>query len=291
VSIRKWHLRPGESLDKHSGMRILRTDHTAALYRLFRFAARVFGSLILFRHAAGLQAAPKSVAFAQSPEGPVNAASTAGPLRRHAGRLCRHASWTALVFALSACVGSSGLEASSQRLDDSREAKPLSDATILIIRHAEKPPNGSGLDADGQARAEAYVRYFQNFRAAQQVLRFDYLVAADDSEHSQRSRLTLEPLARAIGLKPDLRFQAKRPQDLAEELRSKGHGKNILICWHHREIPDLLKALGADPERLLPHGEWPAQQFGWVLQLRYDHEGRLVQGKTRRIKEHLMPGD
>jgi hypothetical protein len=220
-----------------------------------------------------------------------NATLTSGPLHLHAGRLCRQASWIALALAVSACAGSSGLEASSQRLGDSGEANPLSDATILIIRHAEKPAAGLGLDPEGQARAEAYVRYFQNFRVGPEVLRFDYLVAADDSEHSQRSRLTLEPLARAIGLKPDLRFQAKRPQDLAEELRSRAHGKNILICWHHREIPDLLRALGADPERLLPHGEWPAQQFGWVLQLRYDHEGRLIQGKTRRIKEHLMPGD
>lgn len=171
------------------------------------------------------------------------------------------------------------------------EKNPLSDATILIIRHAEKPPAGPGLAPEGQARAEAYVTYFQEYRVGSKPLRLDYLVAADDSEHSQRSRLTLEPLGQAIGLKPELRFQAKRPQDLAEDLQSRPHGKNMLICWHHREIPDLLKALGAEPERLLPHGEWPAQQFGWVIQLRYDHEGRLIPGKTQRIKEHLMPGD
>jgi hypothetical protein len=168
---------------------------------------------------------------------------------------------------------------------------PLADATILIIRHAEKPTAGPGLSPEGQARAEAYVRYFQHFRVGSQPLQLEYLVAADDSEHSQRSRLTLEPLGKAIGLKPDLRFQAKRPQDLADELRARPHGHDILICWHHREIPDLLAALGADPERLLPKGEWPAQQFGWALELRYDHDGRLIRNKTRRIKEHLMPGD
>lgn len=198
--------------------------------------------------------------------------------------LARCFGWAALVLGLSACV-------SSPRAEVAAGDNPLSDATVLIIRHAEKPAFGSGLSEEGQARAEAYVRYFQDYEVGGQPLHLDYLVAADDSEHSQRSRLTVEPLARALGLKPDLRFQSKRPEDLAWELRSRKHGQGILICWHHREIPGLLEALGVEPKRLLPHGEWPAQQFGWVLQLRYDHQGRLIRGKTHRIKEHLMPGD
>ena len=168
---------------------------------------------------------------------------------------------------------------------------PLSETTILIIRHAEKPEIGTGLSPQGEARARAYVDYFKNFRVKSEPLHLDYLVAADDSDHSQRSRLTLEPLARAHGLKPDLRFQAKRPQDLVRELHSIAHGKAILICWHHKEIPELLERLGADPKQLLPGGEWPAQQFGWVLELRYDQRGQLLVNKTKRIKEHLMPGD
>jgi hypothetical protein len=170
-------------------------------------------------------------------------------------------------------------------------SNPLSGATILIIRHAEKPEFGTGLSPEGKARADAYAKYFQTFRIGSERLRLDYLVAAEDSDQSQRSRLTLEPLARAIQLKPDLRFQAKRPQALARELQSIAHGRNILICWHHREMPDLLTALGADPDKLLPQGEWPSQQFGWVLELRYDHDGHLIPSKTRRIKEHLMPGE
>src|SRR5262249_51956410 len=153
------------------------------------------------------------------------------------------------------------------------------------------PEIGTGLSSEGKARAEAYVKYFQNFSVKSETVRLDYLVAADDSDHSQRSRLTLEPLGRAIGLKPDLRFQAKKPQELARELRTTPHGKAILICWHYKEIPELLKNLGMDPGQLLPDGEWPAQQFAWVLQLRYDRNGQLLPGKTKRIKEHLMPGD
>jgi hypothetical protein len=170
-------------------------------------------------------------------------------------------------------------------------ANGLRGATILIIRHAEKPVNGSGLSTEGQARAQAYVDYFRSLRLDSHPVQLDYLVAADDSEHSSRSRLTLEPLARSIGLKPDLRFQSKRPQDLVRELKARSHGKVILVCWHHGEIPELLRELGADPNRLLPEGEWPPEQFGWMLRLRYDDEGRLIRGQTKRIKEHLMPDD
>jgi hypothetical protein len=194
--------------------------------------------------------------------------------------------WALLVPLLSGCLDSPRAKGAGLINEN-----PLSDATILIIRHAEKPDDGHGLSVEGKARAEAYVKYFQDYRLGGQPLRLDYLVAADDSEHSHRSRLTLEPLAAAIGLKPDLRFSARKPRALTAELRSRFHGKTILICWHHSEIPELLEGLGANPKWLLPHGEWPAQQFSWMLELRFDQEGRLTKGQTKRIKEHLMPGD
>ena len=203
--------------------------------------------------------------------------------------------WKTTAFSLvvllfvPACTASPAASASG--LSATAGSHPLSEATVLIIRHAEKPPFGSGLSPEGQARAEAYVKYFQKLRQGAERLTPDYIVAADDSDHSQRSRLTVEPLAKSLGLKPDLRFQAKRPQDLVESIRSNQHGKVILVCWHHHEIPELLARLGADPEALLPEGEWPAQQFGWMLRLSFDEHGKLVPSRSKRIKEHLMPGD
>lgn len=198
--------------------------------------------------------------------------------------------YLAMLLAFPACMGSASNEPQAPT-SEVRGTAALSNATILIIRHAEKPEFGLGLAPEGEARARAYARYFQEMRVDSKPLKLDYLVAADDSDHSQRSRLTLEPLAEAVGLKPDLRYQAKHPAELASELQSRPHGKTILICWHHREIPELLKALGEDPHKVLPHGEWPAQQFGWVLKLRYDEQGHLIRNQTKRIKEHLMPGD
>jgi hypothetical protein len=168
----------------------------------------------------------------------------------------------------------------------------LSNAVILIIRHAEKPDSGPGLSPMGERRAAAYVDYFaRNFLIDAKPLHLDCLFAAADSKESVRPRLTLGPLGRNLGLAIDTRFKNKEFKELANELRSKGHGSCILICWHHGEIPNLVGALGGDPGKLLPDGEWPGHVFGWVLQLRYDQDGHLIGHETKRIEEHLMPDD
>jgi hypothetical protein len=176
---------------------------------------------------------------------------------------------------------------------ESTPEKPnaLQDTVVLIIRHAEKPETGSGLTATGQERAEAYVKYFKSFTIDGRPLRLDHLFAAADSAKSQRPRLTLEPLARSLGMKIDSRFTDKNPGTLARELRAKSHGKQILICWRHGEIPELLRALGADPAKLLPDSKWPDQQYAWVIELRFDHQGRPVAEQSRRINENLLAGD
>jgi hypothetical protein len=168
---------------------------------------------------------------------------------------------------------------------------PLQDAVILIIRHAEKPPSGPELTPAGVQRAEAYVNYFKNFPLDSQPLKLDSLIATADSKGSRRPRLTLTPLSQALKIPLDTRFKDKDYQGLADELRSTPHGKHILICWHHGAIPNLVRALGADPASLIPDGEWPPSVFGWLIELRYDHDGRLMAGECKRINEHLMPDD
>jgi hypothetical protein len=165
----------------------------------------------------------------------------------------------------------------------------LKDAVILVIRHAEQPDDGDGLSAAGEARAKAYVNYFKNFTIDGQPLKLDYLFAAADSRNSSRPRLTIGPTANALGLTVDTQFKNHQFLDLADEILSRPHGRNILICWHHGEIPNLLRALGADPERLLPNGKWPSDVYGWLIQLRYDQNGDLFESKP--IDEHLLSGD
>jgi broad specificity phosphatase PhoE len=169
------------------------------------------------------------------------------------------------------------------------KSSALQNTIILIIRHAEKPDAGSGLSADGEARAKAYVNYFKNFTLDGQPLKINYIFAAADSKASHRPRLTIEPTSQAFGLAIDSRFKDKNFQELAAEIRGRPHGRTILISWHHGEIPGLLRALGADPNQVIPNAKWPEHVFGWLIELRYDADGQLIE--TRRINENLLPDD
>ena len=162
---------------------------------------------------------------------------------------------------------------------------------VLIIRHAENPENGRGLSPRGKERAKAYKNYFSNFTVDSKRLEPDVIFAANDSKHSHRPRLTVEPFAKAAKLQIDTRFTTDQSAELAATLRASEQGKRILICWRHSQIPAILRALGTMPETLLPNGKWPKLVYDWVILLSYDQNGRLIPAGTRRIDERLLPGD
>jgi hypothetical protein len=165
------------------------------------------------------------------------------------------------------------------------------DAVVLIIRHAEDAGSGDGISPVGEKRAEAYKNYFLNFTVDSKRREPTIIFAAKDSKKSHRPRLTMEPFARAANLKIDTRFGNNQSTDLAADLRANQQGKVILICWRHPYIPALLSALGANPKTFLPNGKWPGAVYDWVILLSYDQEGRLIPSSSRRINEHLLPGD
>jgi hypothetical protein len=165
------------------------------------------------------------------------------------------------------------------------------DAVVLIIRHAEDGGPGRDLAPRGHERAEAYKNYFLNFTVDSKRLEPAVILAAKDSKQSHRPRLTVEPFAKAAQLKINARFGNNQSTQLAADLRANHQGKVILISWRHGNIPDLLQALGAKPEDILPRGKWPGSVYDWVILLSYDQEGRLIAGSTKRINERLLPGD
>jgi hypothetical protein len=181
-------------------------------------------------------------------------------------------------------------------------------STILIIRHAEKPPGGVGLAPAGRARALAYVKYFQDFsRAGTSPLTIDYIFAARNSTESCRPQLTILPTAAALDLPIDDRTEDARYVDVANQIRSGGayDGSTLLICWHHEHALALADALAGEKlAKTLPaSAAWPSRWpggppppgapdvYGWVLIIVSDADGKIDRAQSKCINEHLMPDD
>ena len=153
------------------------------------------------------------------------------------------------------------------------------------MRHAEKPADDGdpGLAPAGIHRADAYATYFRHFQVDGIVVPIDTLIASSDSSESARPRLTLEPLSKATGIPIQTPFANKKVDDFAGWLAA-GQAHHIaLIAWHHGRLAKLLEALGADPASLLPNGVWPDDVYDWIILLRYDENGQLVD--ARKIVE------
>jgi hypothetical protein len=161
----------------------------------------------------------------------------------------------------------------------------LSNATILIVRHAEKPSHATDLSPAGQMRAEVYAQYFRHFELDGRPVRIDALVAAEDSEKSSRPRLTLEPLSVETGMPINQPCPDRAVAVLLAWLKQRPADQTTLVSWHHTKIAKLLAALGGDPAEFLPNGEWPDDAFDWVVALRFDQEGHLMPGASRVIHE------
>ncbi len=161
----------------------------------------------------------------------------------------------------------------------------LAGNTVLIVRHAEKPATGTGLTPLGEARAQAYARYFVPFHEEGLSIPIDCLYAGADSTASVRPRLTLEPLSKATGLPLNTEVTTKDPPALVKLLTERPHGAHPLIAWRHGEIPALLEAFGASPTKLLPKGVWPDDVYDWVIVLTFDGEGKLA--SQTQLQEHL----
>jgi hypothetical protein len=161
----------------------------------------------------------------------------------------------------------------------------LANATVMIIRHAEKPASGPGLSAAGQARAKAYAAYFQGLRLDGAPVRIDTLVATADSDESLRERLTLEPLSHVTGLPIQQPFDDRAVNELVNWLADGPPDRDILIAWHHGEVPNLLAKLGLDPSTILPGGRWPSDVYNWMVLLRFDRNGNVMPAHCQLIRE------
>lgn len=161
---------------------------------------------------------------------------------------------------------------------------PAPPTTILLIRHAEKPPADAQSMDLSPAGIERANHLPQLFAPPHNLPRPDLLFATHASKKSNREVETLTPLSKAIALPISADIDDKDFATLATELLSgKYAGKVILVCWHHGSLPQFARALGAVP----PYDRWPDAQFDRLWRIDY----RNGNATLTELSESLMPGD
>jgi hypothetical protein len=172
-----------------------------------------------------------------------------------------------------------------------KDARGLHDVTVLIIRHAEKAEPGNGLSTLGEQRAAAYASYFDPLRLDGESLQPQRLIATTDSKASERPRLTLTPLSTRLSLPIEQPFADDQVDELVRSLRKQNQASVVLIAWHHGHVGKLINAFGGSAKDLLGSKSWPADVYDWMVVLRFDDRGRLIESRSERVQEHLLPSD
>ncbi|KAI5116830.1 hypothetical protein M0805_003722 [Coniferiporia weirii] len=138
--------------------------------------------------------------------------------------------------------------------------------TVYLIRHGEKPADGSnGLSPQGKLRAECLVNVFN----ATSGYDIGYILAERPKSSGARMRPleTVEPLAESLGLTVDTSCSKEDSSCVASAIAafSAASSANILICWEHGHLTDIVRALGV-PKRAAP--KYPGRTYDtiWTLQ-------------------------
>ena len=85
----------------------------------------------------------------------------------------------------------------------------LKNATVLIIRHAEKPEIGKHLAPAGVRRAQAYPGFFKSFTIDSHPVKIDHLFAAQESKNSDRSSGNLIASQQRSSFKDPLKLRSQ----------------------------------------------------------------------------------
>lgn len=175
-------------------------------------------------------------------------------------------------------------------------------AQIMLIRHGEKPPGDPpphGVSAHGERDTESLtVRGWQRAGAlaslfgpatdkdARHGLSVPrHLYACNPHKHSKRTRQTLTPLARKLGIEINEDFSAGDEAELARHARER-HGA-VLICWRHHHLHTLAHHIVGD-RTTIPQS-WGEDRYDlvWVFDLD-PATGIYV---FREVAQELLDGD
>lgn len=123
-------------------------------------------------------------------------------------------------------------------------------AQVIVVRHAEKDPVTRNLTQQGRERAAALAYYLTqtdyllNFGPPFAIFASRSIPVSD--RLLPRTIETMMPTANFLQLPIHIPFNGYQVNEIADLVleNKKYDGKNILICWNHSSIHDLLNAFG-----------------------------------------------
>ncbi|KAF5000632.1 hypothetical protein FDECE_11169 [Fusarium decemcellulare] len=132
--------------------------------------------------------------------------------------------------------------------------------TVYFIRHGEKPEEGNGLNAQGQQRAQCLRSVFgetsqynvghimaQTYKAGAFFGGLSGMRKTNSSDGSRKRPYdTVLPLAQDLGLEVDTSCDRDDSDCVKDVVNGYTGSGNILICWEHKRLNNLVEALGAD---------------------------------------------
>jgi 2,3-bisphosphoglycerate-dependent phosphoglycerate mutase len=124
-----------------------------------------------------------------------------------------------------------------QMAQDNPKTQDNKATTFIILRHAEKEPAGKdpNLSSDGLLRAEALRYMFSGVD-----------ISAVYSTPYNRTRQTVNPLARDKGI-PITEYPASKLSiELINEILAAHRGKTVVIVGHSNTVPEILKVLSGN---------------------------------------------
>lgn len=115
----------------------------------------------------------------------------------------------------------------------------VADPTVYLIRHGEKPDDGNGLNAQGMQRAQCLRNVFG--RSSSYDIGHIMAQTPKSSGKRQRPYDTVKPLADDLGLKVDTSCDRDDPECVDKVVKNYKGAGNILICWEHDALHDIMK--------------------------------------------------
>ena len=166
--------------------------------------------------------------------------------------------------------------------------------TIVLLRHAEKPPRGLGqLDCQGLNRALALPAVLARLFARPAAL-FAPNPAVEKPDHGGtyayiRPLATIEPTAIALGQTVNIMLPYTDAAGLQRALTApEYHGATVIAVWEHNTLmtvaKSLVQAFGGDAARV---PAWPEDDYDSLFVVRVTWKGQQGKADFEKLQEDL----